>query len=206
MQPILDAPAVSRWGGREVVLATQNGKVTTSGCSVSLPRWLVLLACHVLHGRPTSKTFPHPEARPYLLDCQQSTTLARRTHRAAAAAEEQEGGQGTSDSRRPKPHRGREPRPPAFLLILTPHLPLCCPEAHCRSLARPRSCHGALFFSPVTRPGSKKVSLFSFIAAPPLDLRLNRQLDQSRALLLHYSQHDGCRFRAGLCTPSNRRQ
>lgn len=113
MQPILDAPAVSRWGGREVVLATKNGKVTTSGCSVSLPRWPVLLACQSLAncmGARLAKLFHIPKLVLIFW------TVNSQQHwpdglTAAAEEEEQEGGQGTSDSRRPKPHRGQRTSP-----------------------------------------------------------------------------------------------
>lgn len=71
----------------------------------------------------------------------------------------------------------------------------------------PRSCHGALVFSPVTRPGSdlawvpNKVSLYSSVAGPTAPFAVNHQLALVQGRVLSHcrivSQHDGSRFRAG---------
>lgn len=160
--------------------------------SVSLPRWPVFLACHVLselHGRPTSKTFPHPEARLIFWDCQQSTTLARLAAAAEAAARRR--GRRARNQRQQK-----EQIPPSWsttagLLLITPHniasvLPGGSLADHSHA---PRSCHGALFFSPATRPGVQEGFRYS------LALRTHRWIciqpparpveDTHQPLLLH---------------------
>lgn len=147
----------------------QGHHVRVQRASVSLPRWPVLLACHVLselHGRPTSKTFPHPEARLIFWDCQQSTTLARLAAAAAAAGRR-------TGRRARKPAAAAEGTDPASwstiagLLLITPQHCICAARRlSCRSLPRPRSCHGALFFSPATRPGVQEGFAILFPSRP----------------------------------------
>lgn len=132
-QPILDAPAVSRWGGREVVLATKNGKVTTSGCSVPLPRWPVLWLVTSLAncmGARLAKLFHIPKLVLIFWTVNSQQHWPDGLTAAAAAATARTTGRRISDQRQQKtkaPSWGREPRPPAFLLILTPHFAFVLP-------------------------------------------------------------------------------
>lgn len=204
MQPILHAPAVSRsklfWpkADQERQRSPRQGAACRRLFSLAGPPcWLVTSLANCMGARldSTSKNFSTSRIR--LIFCPLSTVnnigqtrgskkrRGRRSREQAAPQQNKDKPRSCVDHRRPPPasHSSQHSLTHSLLAFFV------LPGSSCRSLLphAPRSCHGALFFSPVTRPGSQEgfAILFHTVAAPLLDLQSTANLPQSKALLLH---------------------